>query len=62
MTFYAHKREGPDGTPVWQTVYDHLLGTARRAAQCLRPAGLDSRWYLAGQRVSMGTSTMALQQ
>lgn len=62
MTFYAHKREGPDGTPVWQTVYDHLLGTARRAAQCLRPAGLENAGYLAGLLHDMGKYTKAFQQ
>ncbi len=62
MTFYAHKREGPDGAPVWQTVYDHLLGTARRAAQCLRPAGLENAGYLAGLLHDMGKYTEAFQQ
>ena len=31
MAFYAHKREGPDGKPIRQTVYAHLVGTAQRA-------------------------------
>ena len=41
MEFYAHKREMPDGAIVTQTVREHLVGTAQRAAQCLRQVGLE---------------------
>ena len=48
MAFYAHERNGPDGETVRQTVYEHLRGTARRAAECLRAAGLENAGILAG--------------
>ena len=48
MAFYAHERNGPDGETVRQTVYEHLRGTARRAAECLRAAGLENAGSLAG--------------
>ena len=54
MAFYAHKREGPDGEPIRQTVYAHLVGTAQRAGQCLRSAGLENTGYLAGLLHDMG--------
>ena len=47
MEYDAHRRTDPDGTVHTQTVYDHLLGTACRAAQCLRSAGLEQAGYLA---------------
>ena len=47
MKYYAHKRETAGGQIVWQTVWTHLLGAARRAAECLRPVGLENAAYLA---------------
>ncbi len=62
MAFYAHKREGPDGEPIRQTVYAHLVGTAQRAGQCLRSAGLENTGYLAGLLHDMGKYTEAFQR
>lgn len=54
MAFYAHKRKEPDGTTACQTVSEHLRGTARHAAQCLRPVKLENAAYLAGLLHDMG--------
>lgn len=62
MEYDAHRRTDPDGTVHTQTVYDHLLGTARRAAQCLRSAGLEQAGYLAGLLHDMGKYTAEFQQ
>ena len=62
MEFYAHKREMPDGAIVTQTVREHLVGTAQRAAQCLRQVGLEHAGYLAGLLHDLGKYTEAFQQ
>lgn len=54
MLFYAHRRENPDGGIVRQTVFEHLSGTALRAGQCLKSAGLEHTGYLAGLLHDMG--------
>lgn len=62
ITFYAHKCEMPNGEIAWQSVRDHLIGTAQRAAQCLRPVGLEKTGYLAGLLHDMGKYTGDFQQ
>ena len=62
MEFYAHKREMPDGAIVTQTVREHLVGTAQRAAQCLRQVDLEHAGYLAGLLHDLGKYTEAFQQ
>ena len=62
MTFYAHKLERPGEEIVWQRAYDHCEGTARRAARCLKPVGLEHTAYLAGLLHDMGKYTEAFQQ
>ena len=54
MEYYAHKRETADGQVVWQTVWAHLTGAAKRAAECLRPIGLEHAAYLAALLHDMG--------
>ncbi len=48
LTFYSHIREAPNGETAAQTVAEHLIGTAERAAECLRSVGLENAGYLAG--------------
>ena len=62
MKYYAHKRETAGGQIVWQTVWTHLLGAARRAAECLRPVGLENAAYLAALLHDIGKFTAAFQQ
>ena len=62
IAFYAHKCEMPNGEIAWQSVRDHLIGTAQRAAQCLRPVGLEKTGYLAGLLHDMGKYTGDFQQ
>ena len=62
MEYYAHKRKTADGQIAWQTVWAHLVGAARRAAECLRPAGLENAAYLAALLHDIGKFTAAFQQ
>lgn len=62
MAYYAHKRETADGQIIWQTVWEHLTGTAQRAGECLRPVGLENAAYLAGMLHDIGKFTTAFQQ
>ena len=62
MEYYAHKRETADGQIVWQTVWAHLTGAAQRAAECLRPVGLENAAYLAALLHDIGKFTAAFQQ
>ena len=62
LEYDAHRRTDPDGTVHTQTVYDHLLGTASRGAQCLRPVGLEQAGYLAGLLHDMGKYTAEFRQ
>ncbi len=62
MAFYAHIRVGPGGETIRQTVYAHLVGTARRAGQCLRSVGLENTGYLAGLLHDIGKYTAEFQR
>lgn len=62
MEYYAHKRETVDGETVCQTVWAHLAGAARRAAECLRSVGLESAAYLAALLHDVGKFTTDFQQ
>ena len=62
MEYYAHRKETADGQIVWQTVWAHLVGAARRAAECLRPVGLKNSAYLAALLHDIGKFTAAFQQ
>lgn len=55
--YYAHLAR--DGRK--QTVMDHLLGTAKRAASCLSGVGLEKAAYLAGLLHDLGKFTEAFQ-
>lgn len=52
----------PDGKLVRQALLDHLTGAAQRAAQCLRPVGLESAGYLTGLLHDLGKYTDDFQQ
>ena len=54
MDHYAHKRDGPDGDIVWQTLPEHLRRAAEIAAECLKCCGLSSAGYLAGLLHDLG--------
>ena len=62
MEHYAHKRELPGGAIENQTVWAHLIGTARRAGECLRSVGLEKTAYLAGLLHDMGKFTAEFQR
>lgn len=57
MTFYAHKKEAPDGSVQRQTLADHLRSTAHIAAASLAPCGLRDAAYLAGLLHDLGKYT-----
>ena len=60
MEYWAHKREGRQ--IVWQTLREHLRGAARRAAECLRPMGLENAAYLAALLHDAGKAAPAFQK
>ena len=60
MEYWAHKREGRQ--IVWQTLREHLRGAARRAAECLRPVGLENAAYLAALLHDAGKAAPAFQK
>ena len=60
MEYWAHKREGRQ--IVWQTLQEHLRGAARRAAECLRPVGLENAAYLAALLHDAGKAAPAFQK
>lgn len=62
MERYAHKRETKSGQIVWQTLQEHLRGAARRAAECLRPVGLENAAYLAALLHDAGKAAPAFQK
>ena len=62
MERYAHKRETKSGQIVWQTLREHLRGAARRAAECLRPVGLENAAYLAALLHDAGKAAPAFQK
>lgn len=59
--YYAHKRN-IDNDIELQSVYDHLYGTANRAAECLQRCGLEKTAYLMGLLHDMGKYTRAFQE
>lgn len=62
MEYWAHKRETKSGQIVWQTLREHLRGAARRAAECLRPVGLENAAYLAALLHDAGKAAPAFQK
>lgn len=60
MEYWAHKREGRQ--IVWQTLREHLRDAARRAAECLRPVGLENAAYLAALLHDAGKAAPAFQK
>ena len=62
MERYAHKRETKGRQIVWQTLQEHLRGAARRAAECLRPVGLENAAYLAALLHDAGKAAPAFQK
>ena len=62
MEYYAHERQLPDGKIERQTVLEHLTGAARRAAECLKPIGMENTGYLAGLLHDMGKCTEDFQR
>ena len=66
MTYFAHTKERPDGTPApateWQPLADHLRNVADRAANFARPFGLEQEARLAGLLHDLGKYAARFQQ
>ena len=60
MSFYAHSN-GPDKTN-WQTVYDHLNETAKKASELGEDSGLSEYAYIAALLHDIGKYTNAFQR
>lgn len=52
--YYAHFLDLPNGTKMWQTVWEHLENTAKIAGQSLRSVGLENAAYLCGLLHDLG--------
>ena len=61
IVYYAHICNRANSTEAKQTVLQHLRGTAKRSAECLRSVGLENAAYLAGLLHDMGKCTQKFQ-
>lgn len=61
MEYYAHKREMPDGAVRWQTVREHLEGTAVLAEEFAAAFGAEQQGKIAGLTHDEGKYTEAFQ-
>ena len=61
IEFFAHICDRADGTMAVQTVLQHLRGTAKRSAECVRGVGLGNAAYLAGLLHDLGKCTRRFQ-